>query len=94
MRNCERSGPQVAIQGLARSPGKAPTCGFGGALGGTRTPNLMAGITFGEIDLAFQRVEDYRPPRWPDDDHPKQYHLDFEVDEIDPRTAPRRQAWR
>jgi Glyoxalase-like domain len=23
----------------------------------------MAGITFGEVDLAFQRVEDYRPPR-------------------------------
>jgi predicted enzyme related to lactoylglutathione lyase len=44
----------------------------------------MAGITFGEVDLAFQRVQDYRPPRWPDDEHPKQYHLDFEVDEIEP----------
>jgi predicted enzyme related to lactoylglutathione lyase len=44
----------------------------------------FAGITFGEVDLAFQRVEDYRPPRWPDDEHPKQYHLDFEVDEIEP----------
>jgi predicted enzyme related to lactoylglutathione lyase len=44
----------------------------------------MAAITFGEVDLAFQRVEDYRPPRWPDDEHPKQYHLDFEVDEIEP----------
>jgi predicted enzyme related to lactoylglutathione lyase len=43
-----------------------------------------AGITFGEVDLAFQRVEDYRPPTWPDDEHPKQYHLDFEVDEIEP----------
>jgi hypothetical protein len=44
----------------------------------------FAGITFGEVDLAFQRVADYRPPRWPDDEHPKQYHLDFEVDEIEP----------
>ena len=35
----------------------------------------------GEVDLAFQRVADYRPPRWPDGEHPKQYHLDFEVDE-------------
>ena len=35
----------------------------------------FAGITFGEVDLAFQRVADYRPPRWPDDEHPKQYHL-------------------
>jgi hypothetical protein len=26
----------------------------------------FAGITFGEVDLAFQRVEDYRPPRWPE----------------------------
>ena len=44
----------------------------------------MAAITFGEVDLAFQRVEDYRPPRWPDGEHPKQYHLDFEVGEIEP----------
>src|SRR5581483_8106000 len=44
----------------------------------------LAGITFGEVDLAFQRVADYRPPRWPDDEHPKQYHLDFEVGEIEP----------
>lgn len=43
-----------------------------------------AGISFGQVELAFQRVEDYRPPQWPDDEHPKQYHLDFEVDEIEP----------
>jgi hypothetical protein len=47
-----------------------------------------------EVDLAFQRVEDYRPPRWPDDEHPKQYHLDFEVDQIEPeqRRVIRRSA--
>ena len=43
-----------------------------------------AAVTFGEVDLAFQRVADYRPPRWPDSEHPKQYHLDFEVGEIEP----------
>lgn len=43
-----------------------------------------AGILFGEVELAFQRVDDYRPPRWPDNEHPKQYHLDFEVDEFEP----------
>ncbi|MFC4337755.1 VOC family protein [Salininema proteolyticum] len=43
-----------------------------------------AGIRFGEIELAFQKVEDFRPPRWPNDEHPKQYHLDFEVDEFEP----------
>jgi predicted enzyme related to lactoylglutathione lyase len=43
-----------------------------------------AAITVGEVDLAFQRVADYRPPGWPDDEHPKQFHLDFEVSEIEP----------
>lgn len=43
-----------------------------------------AGITLGEVDLAFQRVEDHHPPTWPEDEHPKQYHLDFEVDEFEP----------
>jgi predicted enzyme related to lactoylglutathione lyase len=44
----------------------------------------MAAVSFGQVDLAFQRVDDYRPPRWPDSEHPKQYHLDFEVSEIEP----------
>ncbi|MCD0446496.1 VOC family protein [Glycomyces sp. A-F 0318] len=43
-----------------------------------------AGITYGEVELAFQRVEEYRPPSWPGSEHPKQYHLDFEVDEFEP----------
>jgi predicted enzyme related to lactoylglutathione lyase len=42
-----------------------------------------AGIQFGEIELAFIQVEDYRAPRWPDSEHPKQFHLDFEVDDIE-----------
>lgn len=42
-----------------------------------------AGIQFGEIELAFIRVDDYRAPQWPDSEHPKQFHLDFEVDEIE-----------
>ncbi|WP_199040123.1 VOC family protein [Glycomyces salinus] len=45
---------------------------------------LWAGIPFGEVELAFQRVEDYVPPTWPSNEHPKQYHLDFEVDEFEP----------
>ena len=43
-----------------------------------------AGISFGGVELAFQRVEDFVPPTWPDNEHPKQYHLDFEVDEFEP----------
>jgi predicted enzyme related to lactoylglutathione lyase len=42
-----------------------------------------AGITFGDIELAFTRVEDYRAPQWPDGQHPKQFHLDFEVDDVE-----------
>ena len=42
-----------------------------------------AGIQCGEIELAFTPVEDYRAPQWPDGEHPKQFHLDFEVDDIE-----------
>ena len=42
-----------------------------------------AGIQFGEIELAFTLVEDYRAPQWPDSEHPKQFHLDFEVDDTE-----------
>ncbi|MER5732059.1 VOC family protein [Streptomyces sp. NPDC002138] len=41
-----------------------------------------AGIRFGQLELAFNRVDDYRAPQWPDSEHPKQFHLDFEVDDI------------
>jgi hypothetical protein len=43
----------------------------------------MALISFGEVDLAFQRVDDYRAPRRPQDKHPKQFHLDDEVDIVE-----------
>ncbi|MEV1010870.1 VOC family protein [Streptomyces sp. NPDC049881] len=33
--------------------------------------------------LAFQRVADHRPPRWPDSAHPQQFHLDIEVTDLD-----------
>ena len=46
-----------------------------------------AGIEVGEVELAFQRVDDFRPPRWPDAEHPKQFHLDFEVDDLDVEQA-------
>src|SRR6478735_10397546 len=46
-----------------------------------------AGIQLDEIELAFTPVEDYRAPQWPDGDHPKQFHLDFEVDDIEAEHA-------
>jgi predicted enzyme related to lactoylglutathione lyase len=32
--------------------------------------------------LAFQRVDGYRPPQWPSQEHPQQLHLDIRVDDI------------
>lgn len=42
-----------------------------------------AGLEYGEIELAFQRVDEFVAPTWPGGEHPKQYHLDFEVDDIE-----------
>lgn len=33
--------------------------------------------------VSMHRVEDYRPPRWPDPEAPQQVHLDFAVDDLD-----------
>lgn len=33
--------------------------------------------------LAFQRVDDFRPPQWPGTEHPQQAHLDFDVADLD-----------
>lgn len=39
--------------------------------------------------LAFQRVADHRPPRWPDPERPQQFHLDFGVPDL---TAAQREV--
>ena len=39
--------------------------------------------TEGGLVLAFQRVSDYRPPRWPDAARPQQFHLDLGVGDLD-----------
>ncbi|WP_354644961.1 VOC family protein [Kitasatospora camelliae] len=41
----------------------------------------------GGMVLAFQRVEDYHPPMWPDPAHPQQFHLDVEVADLDAAEA-------
>jgi glyoxalase superfamily protein len=33
--------------------------------------------------LAFQHVDDYRAPEWPTQNVPQQYHLDFDVSELE-----------
>ncbi len=37
----------------------------------------------GGVTIAFQLAPGHRPPRWPDDEHPQQAHLDFDVDDLD-----------
>jgi predicted enzyme related to lactoylglutathione lyase len=33
--------------------------------------------------ICFQQVEDYRPPTWPDQEVPQQFHLDLMVEDLD-----------
>jgi hypothetical protein len=40
-------------------------------------------VSDGTHRIGFQRVADYRPPRWPDPEYPQQAHLDFAVDDLD-----------
>ena len=37
----------------------------------------------GSTPLAFQKVDDYRPPQWPGAEHPQQLHLDLAVPDLD-----------
>ncbi|KDQ65975.1 MULTISPECIES: VOC family protein [Streptomyces] len=37
----------------------------------------------GGLVLAFQRVDDHRPPRWPDPARPQQFHLDLGVADLE-----------
>ncbi|MEU5215353.1 VOC family protein [Streptomyces sp. NPDC020807] len=39
--------------------------------------------TPGGLVLCFQGVTDHRPPTWPDPERPQQFHLDFEVRDLD-----------
>ena len=37
----------------------------------------------GEVRIAFQRVDSFVPPRWPDPAAPQQMHVDVLVDDLD-----------
>lgn len=36
-----------------------------------------------KVQLAFQKIDNYRRPTWPEGDVPQQAHLDFLVDDLD-----------
>lgn len=46
-------------------------------------PDWLQLVSPGGATIAFQRVDDYRPPAWPGQDHPQQAHLDFDVPDLD-----------
>lgn len=37
--------------------------------------------------LNFQRVHSFTPPQWPGQEHPQQFHLDFQVDNVSSAVA-------
>jgi hypothetical protein len=37
----------------------------------------------GDQCISFQRVDAYRPPQWPGQDVPQQFHIDVMVDDLD-----------
>jgi catechol-2,3-dioxygenase len=41
----------------------------------------------GDVRVAFQKAEDYQPPRWPDPTHPQHMHLDIFAADIDEAAA-------
>jgi catechol 2,3-dioxygenase-like lactoylglutathione lyase family enzyme len=44
--------------------------------------NFVGLATSGGAAINFQRVSDYRPPQWPGQQVPQQFHLDFSVDDL------------
>jgi catechol 2,3-dioxygenase-like lactoylglutathione lyase family enzyme len=44
---------------------------------------VVIGAAPGLRQLAFQRVTEWEPPRWPDPAHPQQLHLDIRVPDAD-----------
>lgn len=44
---------------------------------------VVLGNAAGEPVVAFQRVEDFRPPQWSVPDHPQQMHVDVMVADLD-----------
>ncbi len=49
----------------------------------THSADEYAMISDGATSIGFGKVEGHRPPRWPDADSPKRYHLDLYVDDLD-----------
>lgn len=55
----------------------------GGEVTGEYPEHGYASVAIGAHALNFQGVQDYAAPRWPGQDHPQQFHLDFRVADLD-----------
>lgn len=44
---------------------------------------ISADESGGQASLAFQRIDDFRRPTWPEGAHPQQFHLDLTVSDIE-----------
>lgn len=53
----------------------------------THSEDAYAMIGDGATSIGFGRVDGHRPPRWPDEDAPKRYHLDLYVHDLDEAEA-------
>lgn len=53
----------------------------------THSEDAYAMISDGTTSIGFGRVEGFTPPRWPDEDAAKRYHLDLYVDDLDKAEA-------
>jgi hypothetical protein len=64
---------------------------FYGALTGMRelfsSDEFVALTEVAGCDLGFQKVDGYRPPQWPGQDVPQQFHLDLRADDLDATEA-------
>src|SRR5829696_635444 len=48
---------------------------------------VVIGREVGMRELAFQRVDDWVPPQWPDPSRPQQLHVDIRVDDVEEAEA-------
>ena len=71
--------PLALAEFYGQATGLVPVDGSDEQFAGLRGPD--------GVFLGFQRVDDYRAPRWPGQDSPQQAHLDFEVDDLDAAEA-------
>ncbi len=50
-------------------------------------PEASAVVLPGGARIIFLRVAGYLPPTWPEGDRPQQFHLDFDVDDLEEAEA-------